>query len=369
MGGEGALVDAAEDRVRRVVEASPMALVMVDRLGRIALVNERAEHMFGYARDEMLNQQLENLLPERYLGGHVKLRDAFHLESSTRQMGAGRELFGRRKDGSEFPLEIGLNPLTLDNMPMVLAGIVDVTARLAAEREREQRQRDLERTNADLEEFAYITSHDLKAPLRALGHLAEWISEDVAATAGPETLENLALMKGRVARMQMLLDGLLTYARVGRDKMPPEDVDAGELVHDIATLLGPPSGFTVVFEGPERRLHTQRTPLRVVLENLISNALKHHDRSQGHIRVGLRRLKKMVEFTVADDGPGIALRFHTRIFQIFQTLSSRDEKEASGIGLAIVKKQVGSHGGTVRVESDPPARGTTFIFTWRDMPL
>jgi signal transduction histidine kinase len=191
----------------------------------------------------------------------------------------------------------------------------------------------------------------------------------VAATASAETLENLNLLKGRVLRLQMLLDGLLTYARVGRGKLSPEDVDAAELMEDIVSLLAPPAGFSVVFEGPERRLHTHRTPLRAVLENLISNALKHHDRSEGTIRVGLRRVKKMVEFTVSDDGPGIAPRFHDRIFQIFQTLASRDAKEASGIGLAIVKKQVVGHGGTVRIESDPPARGTVFVFTWREIPL
>jgi PAS domain S-box-containing protein len=367
MDGKAAPVDPAEDPVRRVVEASPTALLMVDRLGRIALVNERAENMFGYARGEMLHKQLETLLPARYLPRHVKLRSDFLRESSTRQMGAGLELFGQRKDGSEFPLEIGLNPLTLDNMPMVLAGVIDISARHAAEREKEQRQRDLERSNADLEDFAYIASHDLKAPLRALGHLAEWISEDVQATAGPETLANLKLLRGRVARMQMLLDGLLTYSRVGRGKLPPEDVDVGAIVADIASLLGPPPGFSVVFEGPERSLHTHRAPLRTVLENLIGNALKHHDRCEGQIRVGMRRMKKAVEFTVADDGPGIAPRFHARIFQIFQTLASRDDVEASGIGLAIVKKQVGCHGGTVRLESNPPARGTVFIFTWREI--
>jgi PAS domain S-box-containing protein len=364
-----ARVDAAEDRVRSVVEASPTALLLVDEGGRIELVNTRAELMFGYGRDEMLHAPLESLLPDRFRAAHVALRNLFLQQSSVRQMGAGRELFGYRKDGSEFPLEIGLNPLFLDNRPMVLAGVIDVTARHAAEREKEQRQRDLQRSNADLEEFAYVASHDLKAPLRAVGHLAEWISEDVAATASAETLENLNLLKGRVMRLQMLLDGLLTYARVGRGKLSPEDVDAAELVEDIASLLAPPPGFSVVFEGPERRLHTHRTPLRAVLENLISNALKHHDRGEGTIRIGMRRIKKLMEFTVTDDGPGIAPRFHDRIFQIFQTLTSRDEKEASGIGLAIVKKHVVSHGGTVCVESDPPARGTMFVFTWRESPM
>ncbi len=356
-----------EDRVRRVVEASPTALILVDQSGRIELVNERAERLFGYGRDEMLNRQLETLLPQHLRDGHIILRNDFHAESSMRQMGVGRDLFGRRQDGSEFPLEIGLNPLTLDDMPMVLAGVVDITARRAAEQESALRQRELERSNADLEEFAYVASHDLKAPLRALGHLADWITEDVQATARAETLENLRLLKTRVSRLQMLLDGLLTYARVGLGKMmPPEELDAAEMVADIAALHGASPHFKVVFDGPLQTLHTHRTPFRAVLENLISNALKHHDRTEGEIRVGAQRAGDLVQFTVADDGPGIAPRYHGRIFQIFQTLAHRDAQAASGIGLAIVKKQVGAHGGTVHVVGDPPIRGTKFVFTWRE---
>ncbi len=337
---------AVDARVRSVMEASPTALILVDHVGRVELVNARAERMFG----------------------HVALRSAFLAESSARQMGVGRALFGRRKDGSEFPLEIGLNPLMLDNMPMVLAGVIDMTAPRAAERERAQRERALQRSNADLEEFAYVASHDLKAPLRAVGLLADWISEDVQAIAPAETLENLRLLKGRVSRLQSLLDGLLTYARVGLGNLPPEQVDAGEMVTDIAALLGAAPHFSVTFEGPLQILHTHRTPLHAVLENLISNALKHHDRPAGRVCVGMRRVDGLVEFTVADDGPGIAPRFHERVFQIFQTLGRSDESAAGGIGLAIVKKQVGRHGGTVHIRSEPPLRGTTFIFTWQETP-
>jgi light-regulated signal transduction histidine kinase (bacteriophytochrome) len=221
-------------------------------------------------------------------------------------------------------------------------------------------------SDADLEEFAWIISHDLKAPLRGLGHLAEWISEDVQATASAETLENLGLLKSRVSRLQTLLDGLLTYARLGCGTSPAEDVDVTELVNDIAALNGAAPHFTALFEGPLQNVCTHRIPLRAVLENLIGNVLKHHDRATGHIRIGLRRKDGLMEFTVTDDGPGIAPRFHKRIFQIFQTLPSRDRQEASGVGLAIVKKQVAAHGGTVHIESDPPRRGTTFVFTWQE---
>jgi PAS domain S-box-containing protein len=159
---------SAEDRFARVVEAAPTALVLMGRGGKIEMVNQQAERMFGYDRAELQDKPLELLLPERFRGRHVGLRQRFLDNMAPRMMGEGRELFGLRKDGSEFPLEIGLNPIDLDGEPMVLAGIVDVTARHKIEREREQQRRELERSNADLEEFAYAASHDLKAPLRAI---------------------------------------------------------------------------------------------------------------------------------------------------------------------------------------------------------
>jgi PAS domain S-box-containing protein len=362
---------SAEDRLAHVVEASPTALVLTGRSGRIEMVNHRAEHLFGYERAEMLDQPLELLLPERFRRRHVELRQRFLSNMSSRIMGEGRELFGLRKDGSEFPLEIGLNPIDVDGEPMVLAGIVDVTARREIEREKEQQRRELERSNTDLEEFAYAASHDLKAPLRAIAHLVQWIVDDVEATVRPETLENLKLLQGRAARLQMLLDGLLAYSRVGSAHTVAERVDIAEVVREVATMLAPPPGFTIACEGEMPVLYIQRMPIRVVLENLIGNGLKHHDRwvgrdrCEGRVTVAVRQADGMAEFRVSDDGPGILPRFHDRIFLIFQTLASRDDVESSGIGLAIVKKKIISNGGKIRVESEPPRRGTTFVFTWK----
>lgn len=355
---------SAEDRFALVVEASPTALVLTGASGRIELVNRQAERMFGYDRAELCGRTLELLMPERFRSGHVDLRDRFRNNMVPRLVDQLWGLFGQRKDGTEFPLEIGLNPITLDGEAMVLAGLIDITARHAAEQEQERQRRELERSNADLEEFAYAASHDLKAPLRAIAHLAQWIGDDIAVTAGAETLDNLALLRGRVSRMQMLLDGLLAYARVGRVDAPIEAVDAGDLIGEVVGMLAPPPGFVVACEGEMPVLRTHRAPLRAVLENLIGNGLKHHDGAAGRITVAMRTVDGVAEFRVSDDGPGIPPRFHDRIFAIFQTLATRDDLESSGIGLAIVKKRVHDNGGRIRVESAPPARGAAFVFTW-----
>jgi PAS domain S-box-containing protein len=357
---------AAEDRFARVVEASPTALVLTGQSGRIEMVNGQAERMFGYDRSVLHGEPLELLLPQRFRHRHVGLRKGFFTAMSSRIMGEGQDLFGLRKDGTEFPLEIGLNPIDIDGEPMVLAGIIDVTARHEIERDQERQRLELERSNADLEEFAYAASHDLKAPLRAISHLVQWIGDDIVATANAETLENLKLLQSRVARMQMLLDGLLAYSRVSQTDSAVEDVDTGEVVREIFSMLTPPPGFVLACEGTLPVIRTHRAPMQVVLENLIGNGLNHHDRTEGRIVVSARLADGVAEFRVTDDGPGIATQFHDRIFLMFQTLASRDDVESSGIGLTIVKKKVQTHGGQIWVESAPPVRGTTFAFTWKE---
>jgi PAS domain S-box-containing protein len=356
----------SKDRFARVVEASPSALVLARGSGRIEMVNRQAERMFGYDRAELLGQQLEVLLPVRFRPRHAVLRDGFLADMLTRAMDEREGLFGLRKDGTEFPAEIGLSPIDIDGEPMVLAAIIDVTARCKIELENERQRQELARSNSDLEEFACAVSHDLKAPLRAILHLVQWIDEDVAATASQEARDNLRLLGARATRLQMLLDGLLAYSRVGHAHPWVEDVDIAEVVRDVVATLVPPPGFVVACEGTMAVIRTHRMPIRVVLGNLIGNGLNHHDRSEGRITVSTRQIDGETEFRITDDGPGIEPRFHDRIFTMFQTLPGRDDVEPSGIGLAIVKKKVLAHGGRIWIESAPPVRGATFAFTWKE---
>jgi signal transduction histidine kinase len=228
----------------------------------------------------------------------------------------------------------------------------------------QENRAELERSNRELDQFAYVASHDLKAPLRGIRSLAEWISEDVKGSAGGDTMENLALLQNRVERLDLLLDSLLQYSRVGRSGDKPEMVDTCHLVGDIAGYLAPKQGFTIYCADGMPALFTYKAPLELVFRNLISNALKHHDRPEGRVTVSGVWRGKLAEFRVRDDGPGIPPEFHDKVFQMFQTLKPRDQVEGSGMGLAIVKKTVESQGGTVRIESEPGERGTTFVFTW-----
>jgi two-component system NtrC family sensor kinase len=222
------------------------------------------------------------------------------------------------------------------------------------------------RVEGDMYALIRVASHDLKAPLQAIIHLAQWIGEDIGPAISPETTEYLRLLRGRVTRLQMLLDGLLVYLRVAIARSVVEDVDIAALVRDIVATLAPPPSFVVACDRNISTLRTDRTSIRVVLEHLIGNALKHHDRDEGRVTISARLDDGVAEFRVSDDGPGIPPQFHDRVFVIFQTLVGRDEFESSGIGLAIVKKKVEGHGGRIWVESTPPARGVTFAFTWKE---
>jgi len=245
---------------------------------------------------------------------------------------------------------------------MQMAGsLQDVTDLKTAERELKKTAGELARSNEDLERFAYAASHDLRAPLRAIKNLVGWMEEDLAEKLDEENRGRMELVLSRVARLDKLVDDLLQYSRSGRSVGKIALVDANELFAETVELLAP-AGIEVVQSAPLPVFVTAGAPLQQVLRNLINNALKHHDRAEGRVEVSARDVGPCYEFTVSDDGPGIAPKFHERVFGLFETLQPRDTVEGSGMGLAIVRRTVERLGGTISLESN--GRGATFRFTW-----
>jgi PAS domain S-box-containing protein len=222
--------------------------------------------------------------------------------------------------------------------------------------------RRLERSNQELQQFAYVASHDLRAPLRAIDSLSQWLEQDLGAALQGETRDHMRLLRGRVKRMEHLLADLLEYARVGSHELLIENIDVSELVAEVIELSAIPSGFVVTMNCNVAGFATLKLPLKRVLMNLLSNAIKHHDQPNGRIDVTVRDIGKELEFVVTDDGPGIPPQFHAKAFQMFQTLRSRDKVEGSGMGLALVKKLVESAGGAILLDSS--GRGAKFSVTW-----
>ena len=225
------------------------------------------------------------------------------------------------------------------------------------------RQGELKRSNRDLDQFAYVASHDLKAPLRAISTLSGWIEEDISDRLSPEGREQLQLLRSRVERMDHLIEGVLQYSRAGRLETQDEEVDVGEMLSEIIDILDPPESFQIEVDPEMPVFDTPRLRLEQVFTNLIQNAIKYHDRPDGRIDVTVRRVGRFYEFAVKDDGPGIAPEHQDKVFMMFQTLQPRDQVESTGLGLSLVKKLVEEEGGSIRLESEP-GHGATFRFTW-----
>lgn len=226
-----------------------------------------------------------------------------------------------------------------------------------------QRTAEAERRAQELEQFAYVASHDLKAPLRAIANLAGWLKEDLEGSLTPVTRDQLDLLRDRVSRMHALIEGLLAYSRIGRTEGAIEEVDVAELVAETIDSLAPPPGFRIEMAPNMPKLWTNRLHLGQVFANLIGNSLKHHHREQGRIWISGRDLGDYCLFSVADDGPGIDPEYHDKVFLMFQTLEVRDFGAHTGIGLALVKKLVEEQGGRIRLDS-ALGRGARFEFTW-----
>lgn len=226
----------------------------------------------------------------------------------------------------------------------------------------------LKKRNQELDRFTYVTSHDLKAPLRAIANLATWLGEDLTGQIPEENQQHLILMQTRVKRMEDLIQGLLDYSRIGRKTTPIKTVNVNYLIDDIINFLSLPSEFEIVVLGNLPTLETEEILLQQVFSNLIDNAIKYHPQKQGKVYISVEEQDYFYQFAVADDGLGIAPQYHDRIFTIFQTLQARDTIESTGIGLSIVKKIVEGQGGKIWIESQL-GEGATFYFTWRKQPI
>lgn len=242
-------------------------------------------------------------------------------------------------------------------------------ARLRSEigRERERLIAQLERSNQELDQFAYVASHDLKAPLRAIANLSQWLEEDLGDRMTDEERAQMALLRGRVSRLEGLIDGILSYSRAGRVRDKDVAVDTSALLAEVVELLAPAKPAEVVVAPGLPVVTAERVPLQQVFLNLVSNALKYAGRPDARVEVRARDAGAHWEFAVADNGPGIDPAYHHRIWGIFQTLEARDRVEGTGIGLSVVQKIVETRGGRAWVDS-AEGRGATFFFTWPKHP-
>ena len=229
----------------------------------------------------------------------------------------------------------------------------------------EKRAIELERSNADLEQFAYVASHDLKAPLRAIDNLAHWIEEDIKDVMSSDVSENIQLMKQRIQRMECLLEDLLSYSVVDAQYGAVSKISTSALVKEVFEFVAGDSDFVLIMHGDWIDMHTPVPLLELIFRNLFSNTINHHDKNSGKIIVDCKIVHDKLHFSVMDDGPGISEEYHDKIFEMFQKLHNGNKQNSTGMGLALIKKIIGIAGCEIRVISNPSrGRGTTFVFTW-----
>jgi PAS domain S-box-containing protein len=349
----------AEEKFRLVVESAPSAILMVDSRRRITLANQRTDELFGYARESLIGQPIDMLVPElsrdALLGQALRLPGEPPAALPTPE--PGRETVARRRDGREIPVEIGLRPIETAEGRFTLASIIDLS-------ERRRREDELRRSNAELEQFAYIASHDLQEPLRMVVSYSELLAQRYQGQLDERADKYIRYAVDGARRMQRLVADLLAYSRVGSQGRPLEPVDAAQTVQRVQAALRAQiletrakitaTALPTVLADP--------TQLEQLFQNLIGNAIKFRSDEPPEVSISARRERQFWRFFVRDNGIGIDMQYAERIFQMFQRLHERGRYEGSGIGLAIVKRIIERHGGQITLESRL-GQGTTFSFT------
>ena len=354
-----------EGRYRGLLEAAPDAMVVVNQVGEIVLLNVQAEKQFGYRRDELLGQKVTNIIPvgfaERLIADDLRSAE----DASAQQIGTGIELTARRKDASEFPIELMLSPLRNAEGILVTAAIRDISVRKKAAVILLQKVEELNRSNEELGQFAYIASHDLQEPLRMVASYTQLLSRRYKGKLDADADEFITFAVDGASRMQRLIQDLLTYSRVGtKGKSLHQTSSEDALQHALANLRGSIDGSSaVVTHDPLPTVLADEMQLTQLFQNLVGNAIKYQKSGIPHVHIAAAvNADKRWTFAVKDDGIGIDPQYFERIFGMFQRLHKREEFSGTGIGLAICKKIVERHGGNISVES-AVGHGTTFRFT------
>jgi PAS domain S-box-containing protein len=357
---ERALAES-EERLRAGIEVAGVGLARFDYATDLVALSPEAATLYGFAPDELvvtreqihatfhpderaaLEVTIAQVLDPNGMGWFAQDHRVVWPSGQVRHLSVRKQVFFDRVGAVPRP-----------NYAILAA--IDVT-------DRQQTQADLEERNRELDSFVYVVSHDLKAPLRAVSNLSQWIEDDLEGQLTADTQSHMNLLRSRIDRMAATIDGLLEYARIGHSEDTIEPVAMARLLADVIDSVAPPPTFTIDLPTDLPTLFTKRLQLFQVFTNLVGNGIKHHHSKAGTIQILIEERGNFYEFAIADDGSGIAPEHQERMFKIFQAVNPQNRSDSTGIGLAIVKKIIEAEGGDIRLESEI-GKGTTFYFTW-----
>ncbi|MDR3448916.1 MAG: PAS domain S-box protein [Alphaproteobacteria bacterium] len=354
------------ERVLAIMKTVLDGVITISDRGLIQSFNPAAVRIFGYEPEEVIGQNVKILMPEPYHSGHDNYLHNYLTTGEKKVIGIGREVSAKRKDGSIFPMELGVNEMSIQGERMFVGTIRDITERKKAELEIKRYLASLKRSNQELDDFAHIASHDLKEPLRGLSNNAMFLKEDVGDRLDQACVKRLDRMVFLCERMERLVNDLLYFSRLGRQELAVQRTDLNEVVRDIESMM-------------ENTLHETHTTIVIDLElpvitcdlprvteafrNLITNAIKYNDKPEKRIAIGYEFINGERAYYVRDNGIGISEQFHSDVFRIFKRLNDEDDSvKGTGVGLTFVKKIVERHDGRIWIDSKV-GEGTTFYFT------
>jgi PAS domain S-box-containing protein len=346
--------------LEQLIQHTSDIVQIFDRNGNFTFINETGSLKLGYSKEEVQGMNINQI--ELMFKDKSKWDVYFEQNLKSSESGMLVRVDLRTKNGELFPVEVQANYVEIEGQEFVVALSRDITSRLELENKQEETLQNFKVANQELNDFAYIVSHDLKAPLRAIGSLVSWLKTDYVDKLDEEGKNIINLLEQRTHRMYKLIEGVLNYSKIGRVKNNIIIQDTNEIVKGVIEELMPSTNFKFQVQQNLPVVQYENVKYGQVFQNLISNAIKYNDKEIGIIRIGVTDLDNNWEFYVEDNGPGIEEQYTSKIFQIFQTLKPRDEYESTGIGLSIVKKIVELNGGFIRVESEV-GKSCKFCFT------
>ena len=353
-----------ENLLGMIINATREAIISIGHDGLITLFNPAAEKMFGYKKEEILGQPLDRIMPEQYRYTHRQyIQSYFTTGKPDGIIGSTVELPALRSDGQIFQIELSLSAGSLGNEQFVIAVARDITERKKIQLAQDELIKKVDNINKELKEFVSIVSHDLKAPLRGIKTLANWILSDSSDKLSDQANEQMILLLERVERMYSLIEGTLQYSRAGLTEEKKVQVNLNQFVPEIINMVVPPENIKVTIETELPVIECEEVHIMQIFQNLFSNAIKYMDKQQGWIKVGCLEEDGFWKFNVTDNGPGIEKQNFEKIFKIFQALPTSPDFEGTGVGLTVTKKIVELYNGRIWVESKV-GEGSTFFFTF-----